>query len=105
MTEHVSDDLPRLLSGEALREDVATAAAHLRTCVDCQQELVSAVAAHASLVSAQRFAPEVAWRSETALERPPARPLPDLTAVVAQVREEAVATLARRRRFSRSRLL
>ena len=30
---------------------------HLRTCPDCQQELVSAVVAHASLTSAHRFAP------------------------------------------------
>lgn len=114
MASHVTDDLPRLLSGEAPREDVLAAAAHLRTCEDCQQELVSAVVAHASLTSAQRFAPEVARRGETVLAQPPAQPLPDLTAVFAQVRAEAESAatdeappsrLSRFSRFSRQRLL
>ncbi|MEO6885328.1 MAG: hypothetical protein ABI232_03455 [Jatrophihabitantaceae bacterium] len=59
MSTHISDELPRLLSGEADQQSVLTAAAHLRGCVDCQQELVSAVVAHASLTSARRFAPEI----------------------------------------------
>ena len=59
MTSHVTDELPRLLTGDATRTEVMTAAAHLRGCPDCQQELVSAVVAHASLISARRFAPEV----------------------------------------------
>ena len=53
---HISDDLPRLLTGDATRDEVLAAAEHLRSCPDCQQELVSAVVAHASLTSAQRFA-------------------------------------------------
>jgi anti-sigma-K factor RskA len=59
MSAHIANEVPRLLTGEATRDEVMTAAAHLRTCVDCQQELVSAMVAHASLTSAQRFAPEV----------------------------------------------
>ena len=100
MNAHVSDELPRLLTGDASRDEVLAAAAHLRTCVDCQHELVSAVVAHASLTSAQRFAPDVANRpspgpvfaqSEHAESPPTAaqKPLPDLTEVFAQVRREA----------------
>jgi hypothetical protein len=92
MTSHISEELPRLLRGEASREVVQDAAAHLRECEDCQQELVSAVVAHASLTSAQRFAPELAARPgpEPTPAMTPA-PLPDLSAVFAQVREEAQA--------------
>jgi anti-sigma-K factor RskA len=108
---HIANELPRLLTGEATRDEVMTAAAHLRTCVDCQQELVSAVVAHASLTSAQRFAPEVVTGfpadlfaerggselSSADLEDEPdvatversQIELPDLSAVFAQVRKEA----------------
>lgn len=107
MSAHVTDDLPRLLTGEATREVVLDAATHLRTCVDCQQELVSAVVAHASLTSAQRFAPEVvstpADPSQDA-EGKPDSPLPDLSAIFAQVREEA-ASPARRPTSRRTRYL
>ena len=58
-TTHITDELPRLLTGDATRDEVLAAGAHLRTCIDCQQELVSATVAHASLASAQRFAPEI----------------------------------------------
>jgi hypothetical protein len=96
-TPHVADELPRLLTGEATRADVLAAAAHLRGCVDCQQELVSAVVAHASLSSAQRFAPELlALHAEQLLSETdasaaevPDEDLPDLAAVFAQVRAEA----------------
>lgn len=91
---HVTDDLPRLLTGEANRDLVLAAAAHLRTCVDCQQELVSAVVAHASLTSARRFAPEavgIPARPSQDAEGSPAGPLPDLSAIFAQVREEAAS--------------
>jgi hypothetical protein len=98
-TNHISDDLPRLLTGEAPRDVVLDAAAHLRTCADCQQELVSAVVAHASLASAQRFAPEVvAPDRRPAAEPAESRALPDLEAVFRQVREEAAATSATPRR-------
>jgi hypothetical protein len=107
MSTHVTDDLPRLLTGEAPRDVVLDAAAHLRTCVDCQQELVSAVVAHASLTSAQRFAPEVVnspvGPSRDA-EGKPGSPLPDLSAIFAQVREEA-ASPARRPTSRRTRYL
>lgn len=128
MTAHIYDELPRLLTGEASREEVLAAADHLRSCVDCQQELVSAVVAHASLTSARRFAPEIASRmfngsiaehasTETSEDsRPeraadndnPDRPpvtkadfaLPDLSAVFAQIRQEA-AEPRRTVRFAR----
>jgi anti-sigma-K factor RskA len=94
MTAHISDELPRLLTGEATREVVQAAAAHLRACEDCQQELVSAVVAHASLTSAHRFAPEVVARpapepSGAAAAGEEATTLPDLSAVFAQVRADA----------------
>ena len=87
MSTHLSDDLPRLLSGEATRDEVLTAAAHLRTCPDCQQELVSAVVAHASLTSAKRFAAELVTHREPVL--------PELGAVLTEARRE---TAQRRRR-------
>jgi hypothetical protein len=89
MSAHISDELPLLLTGEASRDAVERAAEHLRGCTDCQQELVSAVVAHASLMSARRFAPERADRPQ-ASERAdaPAHPLPDLSAVLDQIRTE-----------------
>jgi hypothetical protein len=94
---HVSDDLPRLLSGEATRDEVLDAAAHLRSCADCREELVSAVVAHASLTSVHRFAPEIM----AAVDEPSASPtasLPDLSAMFAQVRAEAVEPTGNRPR-------
>jgi hypothetical protein len=96
MTSHISDELPRLLTGEATRDVVQAAAAHLRSCEDCQQELVSAVVAHASLTSAHRFAPEVVARpvpeaaaADDADDADEQSALPDLSAVFAQVRADA----------------
>lgn len=92
MSTHISEDLPRLLTGDATRDEVLAAAAHLRSCPDCQQELISAVVAHASLTSAQRFAPEIVAReSKHVADDEPAGPLPDMSAMFAQVREEAIA--------------
>jgi anti-sigma-K factor RskA len=112
---HVSEDLPRLLTGDAGRDEVMAAAAHLRECVDCQHELVSDVVAHASLRSAQRFAPENLARTvpsggDDAAE-PPGQdeddaPLPDLSDVFAQVRRELAEperTSARRKPGHRAR--
>lgn len=125
MTAHISDELPRLLTGEASREAVLDAAEHLRGCVDCQHELVSAVVAHASLTSAHRFAPEVVALPFDLLAEQPirdedgseaesrdrsdddatrgARPsdstapaLPDLSDLFVQVRKEAAAARPRR---------
>jgi anti-sigma-K factor RskA len=90
MSTHISDDLPRLLTGEASRDEVLAAATHLRNCPDCQQELVSAVVAHASLSSAQRFAPGVIASRTSAL--------PDLEAVFASARDEVAHRPALRRR-------
>jgi hypothetical protein len=92
MTPHVVDDLPRLLRGDATQAEVQTAAVHLRECADCRQELVDAVTSHAALTSAQRFAPEAV--SATPASGVPVRasgPLPDLSAVFAQVRAEAAS--------------
>lgn len=90
---HISDDLPLLLTGDATRDVVIEAAAHLRTCVDCQQELVSAVVAHASLMSAHRFAPEIVASDHDLVEETddPAEPaaLPDLSGVFAEARADA----------------
>lgn len=96
MSEHVSDDLPQLLTGDATREVVMRAAAHLRTCPDCQQELVSAVVAHASLTSAHRFAPEMVSSDQPAAEEEPdPGPLPDLSSLFAQARQDAEEQAAR----------
>jgi hypothetical protein len=90
MTIHVADDLPRLLTGDATREEVLAAAEHLRTCDDCREELVSAVVAHASLTSAQRFAPEI-MATVSGDGDAPLAPLPDLSAVFETARAEAAA--------------
>jgi len=94
---HFVDEIPRLLTGEATRDEVLAAAEHLRGCPDCQQELVSAVVAHASLTSAQRFAAEVVAPAHDDAE--PAGPLPDLSDVFAQVRREAGSSAVGRRRW------
>lgn len=100
MTGHISEDLPRLLTGEAPREIVVAAAAHLRGCADCQQELVSAVVAHAALTSARRFAPEIvaAVRDVPAPQGAVGPPPPDLSPLFGRVREEAAASGRRRTR-------
>ena len=72
MTAHVSEELPLLLTGEADRATVLAAAAHLRGCVDCQHELVSAVVAHSSLTSARRFAPDMLAAGSDAAPATPA---------------------------------
>ncbi len=97
---HISDELPLLLSGEASRDVVMDAADHLRSCPDCQQDLVSAVVAHASLTSARRFAPEIVAGDEQArhaqtTESAPDDALPDLSDVFAKVRVEAAVETAR----------
>ena len=94
MSTHIFDELPLLLTGEADRATVALAADHLRECEDCQQELVSALIAHASLSSAARFAPELrSLLSTDDAEDRPAEPadLPDLTPVFEMAKQEARA--------------
>lgn len=97
MITHISEELPRLLTGDAPRDVVLTAADHLRGCPDCQQELVSAVVAHASLTSAQRFAPEVVAPGPP-VDAEPGPALPDLTSVFSKVRAEAAGPGVRTRR-------
>jgi Anti-sigma-K factor rskA len=101
MSAHISEELPRLLTGDATRDETVDAAAHLRGCPDCQQELVSAVVAHASLASAHRFAPEIVGREAPAREPAPMTPLPDLSAMFAQVRQEASPEVAKPKRTGR----
>ena len=116
MTTHITEDIPRLLTGEANRDAVLVAAEHLRSCPDCQQELVSAVVAHASLTSAHRFAPEVvaphgsdgsdgAHRldDETGESEPPA--LPPMTDMFQQIRQEAERATQKKQAAPRRRLL
>jgi hypothetical protein len=92
MSPHVADDLPRLLTGEANREETLAAARHLRACPDCQQELVAAVVAHASLSSARRVAtPRTVPVADPEVVPEPV-PLPDMSAVFAKVRDEAART-------------
>ncbi len=99
MSNHITEDIPRLLTGEANRDVVLSAAEHLRSCPDCQQELVSAVVAHASLTSAHRFAPEVVSPPSADDERHPDGPsgdagpaLPPMTSMFEQIRVEAEQT-------------
>jgi hypothetical protein len=113
MTTHIYDELPMLLTGEADRATVALAADHLRECTDCQQELVSALIAHASLSSAVRFAPELRASLSTtaAAEEPPGEPteLPDLSSIFEMAKQEARpprhAVAAPRTRPTRARWL
>lgn len=105
-TPHIADELPAMLTGEASRDVVRSAAIHLRECDDCRQELVAAVVAHASLASAQRFAPElvkVLAESDDTIELGSVDALPDLSDVFAQVRADAAAESARPKR-SRARV-
>ncbi len=104
---HVADELPRLLSGDASRAAVHAAAAHLRGCADCQQELVAAVTAHAALTSARRFAAEVVAEAvahpaddpaDGPGEAPPPEVLPELGPVLERARAEAARGAGRSRR-------
>jgi hypothetical protein len=105
MSSHLGDDLPQLLTGEATRDVTLAAAAHLRECPDCQQELVSAVVAHAALASAQRFAPDVVTHGPA--DRDPAAdgsdttPLPDLSGLFARVHAESAPTASGHRTRNR----
>jgi hypothetical protein len=108
VNSHISENLPRLLTGDATRGEVLAAAAHLRDCPDCQQELVSAVVAHASLTCAHRFAPAVVTRSAPLGEGDiaPSGPLPDLGAMFARLRDEAsTTTRSSARQWTRGRWL
>lgn len=92
MANHISAELPLLLSGEASRPAVDDAAAHLRVCEDCRQDLVSVVIAHSALASAHRYAADVMGSARPlAPVREPAepRPLPDLSGVLDVIRDEA----------------
>jgi hypothetical protein len=99
---HIDEDLPLLLSGEATRQQASAAAAHLRECDDCRQQLVSAVAAHAALASAVRFAPELV-RPVASVSADQAAALPDFTPIRAAVESGEDNSL--RRRLSSRRLL
>ncbi|HSY14970.1 MAG TPA: anti-sigma factor [Jatrophihabitantaceae bacterium] len=87
MTEHAFDELPGLLSGSADRATVARVAAHLRNCEDCRHELISAAVAHAALTSAMRIAPGLVAHDQPRRDAIDTdMPLPDLSAVFANVR-------------------
>ncbi len=102
MNDHIDDELPLVLSGEADRDTVMSVVAHLRQCRDCVEELLSLLIAHASLSSAARFAPEVV---AIAVEHEQtSRPTPDLSAmfarVAAEVDIETIAATSRRPRHT-----
>ncbi len=56
---HIDEEMWAILRGEADRVTMIAAAAHLRRCEDCVQELISVLVAHAGLASAVRFAPDL----------------------------------------------
>ena len=102
---HIVDDLPRLLTGDATRAEVLAAAEHLRGCAECGEELVSAVLAHAALMSARRFAADVVTRQPSTDDVPATGALPDLSAVFDQARADAArrpGKAPRRRRVRRT---
>ena len=73
MNGHVFDELPQLLTGEADRATVAAVSTHLRGCEDCREELIAAISAHAALMSAAKYAPELADAGRTPVSWHPAR--------------------------------
>lgn len=116
--DHVGEEFPLLLAGEADRATVGRVSTHLRVCSDCKDELVGAVTAHAALLSAVRRAPDIATGGRVSYRQPahvdlneaqvadlldraaggvPATTPVDLGPVFAQIRDEAAgATPARR---------
>jgi len=93
VSEHIDEELPLVLTGEADQATVQAVVNHLRECPDCTQELLSLLVAHASLASAARFAPEVRTGPVSAPPEAPAT-APDLSAVFAQIRAEVDADTA-----------
>ncbi len=89
--EHVVDELPRLLTGEADRATVAAVSTHLRSCEDCRDQLVEVIVGHAALASAATYAPRLVDPELTGAPRltdsAPEFPI-DLSAVFAQIRSE-----------------
>jgi hypothetical protein len=98
VNEHVFDELPLLLTGEADRATVTAVTLHLRECDDCRDELIAALAGHAALMSAAKYAPDLialvdtgssVATNDTDRPGPPAsRVSPDLSAVFAEIRAE-----------------
>lgn len=82
--DHVEEQLPLLLTGEATRAEVDTAVSHLRGCSECREALVDLVAVHAPLTSASRFAPELMRSTSISA----GEPLPDLSDLFAEARAE-----------------
>ena len=90
---HVTEIVPGLLSGDTTREESRSAIEHMRRCADCQDELFTALLAHAALSSANRFAPDIVRiepRLRAGKTAAPAPSLPDLAAVFAEVRSEQI---------------
>lgn len=94
MAEHVTDDLPALLSGELSREQTAGVVQHLRACDSCRLTLVGSAAANGALrLSARELAVMV-----------PAQPGPDVAPRVPDP-ERTLPPLARPRGRRPSRRL
>jgi Anti-sigma-K factor rskA len=106
---HVFDELPQLLTGEADRATVAAVSTHLRGCDDCREELIAAIAAHAALMSAAKYAPELADAGRVPNTPQPgsdqSSQRPDLSALFAQVRAELDESAPARRRPRRAWLV
>jgi hypothetical protein len=75
MTDHCSEELSSLLSGELGREETHRVVAHLRECGECTGELVSVAVAYGSLRAARRAEESLSPSSEVqgreSLEQPP----------------------------------
>jgi hypothetical protein len=76
-TDHNTTDVFRLLTGEASRSESLATAEHIRTCDECQRELVDLVVVHAALTSAARMTRMFASPIEPSGELPPLGPLDD----------------------------
>jgi anti-sigma factor RsiW len=68
MTEHCSEELFDLLSGELDREATVRVVAHLRECGKCTDELVSVAVTHGSLRAARRAREELSPRPDISME-------------------------------------
>jgi anti-sigma-K factor RskA len=93
MSEHVHEELPLLLTGEADRQTVEAVGAHVAECSECCQALRSLVLAFSAITSAKRLEPELLpgahmW-DEPATDEP--SELPDLSAMFARIEAEAAA--------------
>lgn len=82
-TDHDILEFPKLLSGEASRDETLAMAEHLRTCDECRREMVDLIVAHAALTSAVRTTAKFATPVESSEDLLPLRALDEATRVPA----------------------